>query len=199
MCFAHYSTAFKRHVKGDYQMKFKTGAFVAAAGIMAVAAFAGVESGLKPGAAPGAFQVVDVTGPHKGQQLCYRCSYGVAPVIAGFVNGDATKAAKLVVDLQKIVDAHKAQGLKSFVVFMSGPESKDAIQKLAADNKTSIPLVFLPKGTKEEDIAAYKINPDAKNTVLLWKGMEVKGNFVNVDASGAAPTDVQKAVDSMLK
>jgi hypothetical protein len=186
-------------VKGDYQMKFRTGAFVAAAGIMAVAAFAGVESGLKPGAAPGAFQVVDVTGPHKGQQLCYRCSYGVAPVIAGFVNGDVTKASKLIVDLQKIVDAHKAQGLKSFVVFMSGPESKDAIQKLAADNKTSIPLVFLPKGTKEDDIAAYKINPDAKNTVLLWKGMEVKGNFVNVDASGAAASEVQKSVDAMLK
>ncbi len=180
-------------------MKMKTFAFVAAAASLAVAAFAGVESGLKPGAAPGAFQVVDVTGPMKGKQLCYRCKYGAAPVVAAFVNGDVTKASKLVVDLQKIVDAHKEQGLKSFVVFMAGPETKDAIQKLAADNKTSIPFVFLPKGTKEEDIAAYKINPKASNTVLIWKGMDVKGNFVNVDAAGAPAADVQKAVDSMLK
>jgi hypothetical protein len=180
-------------------MKFKTAALILAGGVIAAAAYAGVESGLKPGAAPGAFQVVDVTGPHKGQQLCYRCSYGAAPVIAGFVNGDVTKATKLVADLQKIVDAHKAQGLKSFVVFMSGPESKDAIQKLAAQDKSTIPLVFLPKGTTEDDIAAYKINPKSQNTVLLWKGMQVKGNFVNVDAAGAAVPDVSKAVDEMLK
>lgn len=180
-------------------MKFKTGALIVAASMMAVAAFAAVESGLKPGAAPGAFQVVDVTGPMKGHELCYRCKYGVAPVVAAFVNGDVATADKLVTDLQKIVDAHKDQGLKSFVVFMSGPESKDAIQKLAAEKKTTIPLVFLPKGTKEEDIAAYKINPNAKNTVLLWKGMEVKGNFVNFDAGTSTATQVQKAVDSMLK
>jgi hypothetical protein len=179
--------------------KFRTAAFVAAASMMAVAAFAALESGLKPGAAPGAFQVVDVTGPHKGSQLCYRCQYGAAPVVAAFVNGDVSKADKLVADLQKIVDAHKAQGLKSFIVFMSGPETKDAIQKLATEKKTTIPLVFLPKGTKEEDIAAYKINPKVENTVLIWKGMDVKGNFVDVDAAGAKTADVQKAVDVMLK
>ena len=181
-------------------MRFKTSAIltIAAASVIAVAAYA-AESGLKPGAAPGAFQVVDVTGPMKGQQLCYRCKFGAAPVVAAFINGDAARADKVVTDLQKIVDAHKTQGLKSFVVFMSGPESKDAIVKLAAEKKITIPLVFLPKGTKEEDIAAYKINPEVKNTVLVWKGMEVKGNFVDLDASGATAPQVDKAVTAMLK
>jgi len=184
-------------------MRFKAGllASVAAVGVIAASAYAAVvESGLKLGAAPGPFQVVDVTGPFKGKQLCYRCRYGAAPVIAAFINGDATKAEKVVVDLQKIVDAHKAQGLKSFVVFMTGPESKDAILKIAATKKITIPLVFLPKGTKEDDIAAYNINPEAKNTVLMWKEVAVKGNFVNVDtATGPASPELAKAVDSMLK
>jgi hypothetical protein len=174
----------------------KLGLFVAAAGVMAVSAFAAVESGLKPGNVPGAFQVVDVTGPNKGKELCYRCAYGAAPVVAVFVNGDATKSAKLVGDVQKIVDTRKSKGLKSFVVFMSGPESKDAIQKIAAEKKTTIPLVFLPKGTKEEDIAAYKISPTAKNTVLIWRG-SVKGNFVDVDATKLPA--VEKAIDTMLE
>jgi hypothetical protein len=50
----------------------KLGLAIAAVGVTAVSAFAAVESGLKPGAPAPAFQVVDVTGPMKGQQLCYR-------------------------------------------------------------------------------------------------------------------------------
>lgn len=50
----------------------KLGLAIAAAGMMAVSAFAAVDSGLKPGTPTTPFQVVDVTGPHKGQQLCYR-------------------------------------------------------------------------------------------------------------------------------
>ena len=176
-------------------MKLKIGLLVAAASMLAVAAYAAVESGIKPGVTPGPFQVVDVTGPNKGKQLCYRCQYGAAPVLAAFVNGDASKASKLVGDMQKIVDTHK--GLRSFVVFMNGPESKEAIEKIAAEKKTTIPLVFLPRGTTEEDIASYKISPSAKNTVLLWKGSNVKSNFVDVDA--AKLPQVEKAVDAMLK
>jgi hypothetical protein len=80
---------------------------------------------------------------------------------------------------------------------MGGPDQKDNIQKVAKDNKITIPLVFLPKGVKEEDIAAYKINPEAKNTVLLWNASTVAGNFVDVDPADIAP--VTKAVDEMLK
>ena len=50
----------------------KLGLAIAAAGMMAVSAFAAVDSGLKPGSFVTPFNVVDVTGPHKGQELCYR-------------------------------------------------------------------------------------------------------------------------------
>jgi hypothetical protein len=172
------------------------GILAAAATLLSIAAFATVESGLKPGTMPAPFQVVDVTGPNKGKELCYRCQYGSSPVIAAFVNGDVTKSAKLLTDMQKIVDTHKEKGLRSFVVYMAGPETKDSIQKIAAEKKITIPLVFLPKGAKEEDIATYKINPTAKNTVILWNRSSVKGSFVDVDT--AKVPAVTKAVDAML-
>lgn len=178
-------------------MKLKLGLLIAAASMLAVSAFAGVESGLKPGTQPGAFQVVDVTGPNKGKELCYRCQYGSSPVIAAFINGDVSKSAKLLTEMQKIVDSRKNTKLRSFVVFMAGPEVKDSIQKIAAEKKITIPLVFLPKGTKEEDIASYNINPASKNTVILWNSSSVKSNFVDVDT--AKLQQVTKAVDSMLK
>ena len=41
--------------------------------LAAVSAFAAdVSSGLKPGASTSVFNVVDVSGPNKGRQLCYR-------------------------------------------------------------------------------------------------------------------------------
>jgi len=51
----------------------KLGLSIAAAGLLAVSAFAAAkESGPGVGSPCGAFQVVDVSGPKKGQQLCYR-------------------------------------------------------------------------------------------------------------------------------
>jgi hypothetical protein len=50
----------------------KLGLAIAAMGVTAVSAFAAIESGLMPGEPAPAFQVVDVSGPKKGQQLCYR-------------------------------------------------------------------------------------------------------------------------------
>jgi len=49
----------------------KLGLAVAAVGVLAVSALASVASGLKPGDAMNAFQVVDVSGPNKGKELCY--------------------------------------------------------------------------------------------------------------------------------
>jgi hypothetical protein len=61
-----------RHTAKGEQRDMKVGLAIAAAGMMATAAFAAVESGLKPGQPATPFQVVDVTGPHQGEQLCYR-------------------------------------------------------------------------------------------------------------------------------
>ncbi len=50
----------------------KFGLALAAIGVATTAAVgADIESGLKPGERVSAFQVVDVSGPFKGQQLCY--------------------------------------------------------------------------------------------------------------------------------
>ena len=53
-------------------MKLKFGLAIAALGMVAAAAFAAdVKSGLQVGEGTSAFDVVDITGPNKGKQLCY--------------------------------------------------------------------------------------------------------------------------------
>ncbi|HTE21187.1 MAG TPA: hypothetical protein VK689_22710, partial [Armatimonadota bacterium] len=68
---------------------------------------------------------------------------------------------------------------------------------VAAEKKITIPMTFLPAGASAEDIAQYKINPEASNTVLLWHKGTVRANVVNVDKERWA--EVTKATQEMLK
>lgn len=53
-----------------FKQTFMTALTVGMLGVTALAA--DVTSGLKPGDKASFFEVVDVTGPNKGKQLCYR-------------------------------------------------------------------------------------------------------------------------------
>jgi len=167
-----------------------------AVGVLAVGAFAAsVSSGLKPGNSVAPFDVVDVTGPNKGKQLCYRCQYGASPVVAAFIKADAPEAASLVAGIQKLTQDNPR--LRSFVVFMGGQETKATISKIAAEKKITIPVTFLPEGPKAADVASYQINPEASSTLLLWNKGEVKSNFVNVTREGWS--EVVKASQDLTK
>jgi hypothetical protein len=83
--------------------------------------------------------------------------------------------------MQKLTQAHQDKNLKAYVVFMGGPELKDSLEKLASEKGITIPMTFLPQGTSAGDIQAFKVNPQANNTVLVYSRKKVTGNFVNVD------------------
>jgi hypothetical protein len=114
-----------------------------------------------------------------------------------FVKDEPAKAASLVARIQKLTEQHKEQKLQSFVVFLSGgTDLKDPIEKLAAEKKISIPMTFLPGGTGDAGFGAWKVNPEAKNTILLYNKRVVQNNFVNVDEKGF--DEVAKAAATML-
>lgn len=123
--------------------------------------------------------------------------YGASPVVAAFIKPDAPEGPSLVSQIQKLSDQNGSRGLRTFVVMMGGPETKASIQKLATEKKLTIPVTFLPAGPKEGDVLQYRINPEARNTVLLWAGLTVRRNFTNVDPEKFG--DVSKAAVEMLK
>jgi hypothetical protein len=100
-----------------------------------------------------------------------------------FVNTEVPKAASLVAHMQKLVNEN--QGLRAFVVFVGGPETKPAIEALAAEKNITIPMTFLPQGKSDPALTRYKINPEAKTTVTVSKGNKVLANWVNVDLANA--------------
>ena len=113
-----------------------------------------------------------------------------------FVKEDPVKAASLVANVQKLTEANKSKNLRSFVVFMAGPEVGKSVEQVAADKKITIPMTVLPGGANQSSLGRFKINPEAKNTILVYNRQTVHGTFVNVDDKSFE--DVAKATEEML-
>jgi hypothetical protein len=103
----------------------------------------------------------------------------------------------LVDQIQKLAASHGDQGLRAFVVFEGGPELKPAIEQVTRENKITIPVTYLPQGKASSALRQYKINPEAKNTVVTYRNKTVTANFVDVDPSSFSK--VAEATDAMLK
>ncbi len=151
-------------------------------------------SGRQVGAVTPSFRVIDVTGKYKGQDTCYVCEYGEAPTVIGFFQKPSDEAAALIVKLNALVTSKK--DLKGFVVMVEGPDTKDWLEKLAADKGITIPMVFLAKGPQDLGVRIYKINTQAQNTFLVNDKRQVDANFVNV--TGDTFQQVADSTNKML-
>jgi hypothetical protein len=89
----------------------------------------------------------------------------------------------LVDQIQTLTRRHADKGLRAFVVYTAGPEFKPAIEQVTREKKITIPVTYLPSGKASPALQQYKINPEAKNTILTYRDKTVTATFVNVDAT----------------
>lgn len=96
------------------------------------------------------FTVLDVTGPAKGQELCYICRNGGAPTFVVFTRRTDGHIRHLAPEVQKLVDAHKDANVRAFVVLLGekSQANRDALAALAKDLKLTIPLTIAADGAK---------------------------------------------------
>jgi rhodanese-related sulfurtransferase len=151
-----------------------------------------ITSGRPVGAVTPSLRVIDVTGKYKGQDTCYVCEYGPAPTVIGFFQKPSDQAADLIIKLDALVKSQK--NLKGFAVMIAGPDTKDWLEKLAADKGIQIPLVYFAKGPQDSGMRVYKLNPAADNTILVNDNRQVVANFVNVN-----DTSFQQVEDASAK
>ena len=142
-----------------------------------------IQSGRPVGAPTPSFRVLDVTGKYKGQSTCYVCEYGNAPTILAFFRTTGDQTADLIVKLNQFAEQMAQKDLKAVAILVAGPDSKEWLEKLAADKSIKIPLVVLANGPKDLGVRLYKINTDADNTFLVNNKRAVIANFTNVNDS----------------
>ncbi len=139
-----------------------------------------VVSGRDVGASTPAFRVFDVTGPNKGQTLCHVCAYKGAPTVLSFFSDTSDATAGLIVKLNELARENADKNLKVVAIITAGPDTSSWLEKLAADKSISIPLSVLPKGAADPAFESYKLNAQAKNTLLVSANKQVSANLTNV-------------------
>lgn len=133
------------------------------------------ESGMDVGEIPMPFEVEDVTGPNKGNTLCYRCLYGERPVVGIFVRELKPETEALIQKIDQEVAAHEDDKLAAFVVLLTDDPAmvKPRLKQIASEKKLQhVPLTVFA-GT--ESPLGYNVKKEAAVNVMLWEG-GVKAN-----------------------
>ncbi len=117
---------------------------------------------------------------------------GAAPSVQIFAKG-GTNTASLADKLEKLVAANEAKNLKGLVNVVDG--TKESLEKLAAEKNLS--KIALCYSTNKGDLDSYKINPEATNTVIVYKGKKVTANFANLEAKEFSK--LEEAVKTVLQ
>ena len=139
--------------------------------VIALAAGASGASGLSPGEEVAAWEPVHLAGPHAGTKTCPVCTYLDAPVLLAFAR-DAAAATPLVRPLEAIAAAHEKGRLKVLLVVVNGG---DELRQFATDHGVRRLMLCRPDPERwVKQLAAYKIDPKAANTILLYQDYTVK-------------------------
>lgn len=136
-----------------------------------------LQSGLRVGEKVPTFYVRAITGPLKNKSVCYVCRNGDRPVVMLFIREVSPELKGLLKKIDAEVDQHRAEGLRSFGVFLAS-DSKELlpqVQTLAFDEKINLPLTIA--AAPSDGSAGHAIHPDAAVTVILYREQTVVANF----------------------
>ena len=136
-----------------------------------------LKSGRDIGEKVPSFYVRAVTGPLRNQSTCYVCRNGNRPVAMVLLRKMEPELQPLLEKLDEIVDSHRAEGLRSFCVYLSDqPRSAiPVVQTFAFDHQIATPMTVA-----SETIAApthQNIHPHAAVTVVLYEHQQVVNRF----------------------
>lgn len=136
-----------------------------------------LKSGPEAGATVQAFFVRAVTGPLKNRSVCYVCRNGDRPVVMVFLQGIDPHAVKLMKMIDRMTDAGRVNGARSFGVLVTDDSGVvvPTLQTLAFDGKIEMPLTSAT--TAISGPSAHRLHPDAATTVVLYRHQKVVASF----------------------
>ena len=113
------------------------------------------------------FDVLDVTGPAKGEKLCYICRYGGGPSFVVFTRRADGHIRHLAPEIQKAVTANAKHGVRAFVVLLADntEANRAKLTALAKELHLTIPLTIAGDGAKGP--ASYELPAKFDTRVLV--------------------------------
>lgn len=136
-----------------------------------------LDSGPKTGSTVHSFFVRAVTGPHRNRSVCYVCRYGARPVVMVFIQKVDPKLPELLKAIDKIVDANRVTGLRSFGVLVTDESSRavPVLQTMAFDERIRMPLTAAT--TAVAGPGGNRLHREAATTVVLYREQKAVTNL----------------------
>ncbi|HYM00512.1 MAG TPA: hypothetical protein VEZ90_16275 [Blastocatellia bacterium] len=139
-----------------------------------------IVSGLAIGATTQTIPVTDVTGPYKGERICYVCDFDKAPNVLAFFRDTSDATAKEIVQLNDLYVKNKSRNFKTVVMIVAGGSAKKWLEELNRSMRLEIPLAFFTKGPKDVAARVYNLNPAVANTFLVTVNRSVVANISDI-------------------
>lgn len=164
---------------------------------------AGVNSGLPAGMDNPSFIPFHAFGPDKGSRACPVCKYGRFQGILYFIGDhpDWTDIKKWLVFLDQ-ESIRREQYLKTYLVYgnsanYSGDVRQKMLEKLGKElGLQKIALTYVPSlNDTESEVHLNRINPEAANTLILYKHRNIVDKYVNLTASENSFRTIALALD----
>jgi hypothetical protein len=149
--------------------------------VLLTTAFAQVQSGLSPGTATESIPVSDVTGPYKGERVCYVCDFERDPNVLAFFRDTSENTAKQIVQLNQLYLKYKDRKFKAVAMVVAGESAKKWLEDLNRTEKLEVPLTYFTKGPKDVAARLYKLNPAVQNTFLVTVDRTVFANISDIE------------------
>ncbi len=152
-----------------------------------------LHSGLAVGTSCPAFDPLHLSGPDKGSKACPMCKYGFGQgLMVWFNHANLSHMNDFAESLESALQKRTDKNTRVFLVYMnpfheklSKAEEKIVQKKLTEwaveRNLQKVALVWVPSPTDHETSGKYKLNPDAINTVFLYKKRKVAEKWVNME------------------
>lgn len=154
-----------------------------ACGVVLLGATLGAQadvSGLEIGAPTQSIPVLDITGPYKGQRICYVCEFQDAPNVIAFFRDTGDETANLIVQLNDLYRQHEASGFKAVAMIVAGEDAAPWLERLNQSAHLDIPLTVFRRGPRDVAARLYKLNPEVENTFLVTVNRFVAANVANI-------------------
>ena len=162
---------------------------LALAGASALAA--DLVSGLPVGATTQSIPVSDVTGPYKGEKICYVCEYDKAPDVLAFFRDTSDATAQQIVQLNDLYVKNKSRNFHAVAMIVAGESSKKWLDELNRSKHLEIPLTYFTKGPKDPAARVYNLSPAVANTFLVTVNRSVVANISDI-----APDQFSRVADA---
>ncbi len=160
------------------------------------------KSGLQPGDAIGAFDVVKVAGAEAdgialGKTLCYRCKYGSRPMVMVFTR-NPEEVSGLIAKLNSAVEKNSGKQLKAFVnVLGEDRDSAESAAKKLGSKSDAVPVVVPVEF--ENGPGDYGLNAKVNTTIIIASGSKVQASHAINTVDDAATAKILADVEKLVK